>query len=127
MSDITIHPIAFHSKEISDFINFAWKIYKGNPNWVPPLVMDMKKRLNPDKDPFFKFADMQLFMAYRGGEAVGRIAAIHNRLSTEYQENKKGYFGYFECINDQAVANELLKTAETWLIQRGIRYSTRPR
>jgi len=120
MSSVIIYPVAFHTKEVNDFIKFAWKIYKNDPYWVPPLMMDMKKRLNPDKDPFFKFAEMQLFLAYKGGEIVGRIAAIHNKLANEYQQNKKGYFGYFECTDDQEVADELLKTSEKWLSEKGL-------
>ncbi|OWY21830.1 hypothetical protein C7N43_28640 [Sphingobacteriales bacterium UPWRP_1] len=120
MSQVIVKPIAFHTKEVMEFIKFPWKIYKGDVNWVPPLIMDMKKRMNPDKDPFFKIAEMQLFMAYRNGEAVGRIAAIKNNLSMEYQNNKLGYWGYFECINDQEVANTLFRTAENWLRERGL-------
>ncbi|HRK29007.1 MAG TPA: GNAT family N-acetyltransferase [Chitinophagales bacterium] len=120
MPNITVTPIAFHTAEVNAFIKFAWKIYKDDPNWVPPLMIDMKKRLNPDKDPFFTIATMQLFMAYQNGTPVGRIAAIENRLAMQVHQNKTGFFGYFECINNQEVANALFDAAENWLRARGL-------
>lgn len=86
--------------------------------WVPPLLMDVKEKLSP-KHSFFEFGTMQLFLAVRGGEVVGRIAAIQNDLYNKEHDDKTGFFGFFECIDDQNVANLLFDTAKQWLQERG--------
>ena len=119
MSNIEIkalHP----KKDIVKFLKFAWKIYEGDSNWVPPLFMDKKKLLNKDKNPFFKTAQMEMFMAYKDGEPVGRIAAIKNDTHNEVHDENIGFFGFFESVNDQEVANALLNTAKEWLKDKGV-------
>ena len=119
-STIEVKPIALEVKrERSAFIKFPWQIYRNDPNWVPPLIMDMETRLNR-KHPFFEYGDMQLFMAYRGTEAVGRIAAVTNSLHFKEHGENAGFFGFFECIDDQAVANALFDTAKAWLKEKGV-------
>ncbi len=119
MSNIKVK--ALHPKnDIVKFIKFAWKIYKGDPNWVPPLMMDKKKLLNKEKNPFFNTAQMEMFMAYKDGEPVGRIAAIKNDTHNEVHNENIGFFGFFESINDQKVANALLDTAKEWLKDKGL-------
>ncbi|MDA3860630.1 MAG: hypothetical protein PF445_05340 [Melioribacteraceae bacterium] len=112
----SLHP----TKDIVKFLKFAWKIYKGDPNWVPPLMMDKKKLLNKDKNPFFKTSQMEMFMAYKDGEPVGRIAAIKNDIHNEVHKENIGFFGFFESINDQEVANTLLDKAKEWLKSKGV-------
>lgn len=112
----TLHP----TKDITKFIKFAWKIYKDDPNWVPPLMMDKKKLLNKDKNPFFKTAEMEMYMAYKDGEPVGRIAAIKNDTHNKIHNENIGFFGFFESINDQEVANALLDKAKKWLQSKGV-------
>ena len=112
----TLHP----TKDITKFIKFAWKIYKGDPNWVPPLLMDKKKILNKNKNPFFKTAEMEMFMAYKDGEPVGRIAAIKNDTHNNVHDENIGFFGFFESINDQDVANALLDKAKEWIKSKGL-------
>ena len=119
MSKIEIRKIESPS-EIMQFIKFQWKIYKDYPNWVPPLIMDRKKMLDKKKNPFFLHGSADFFMAFRDGEPVGRIAAIQNDLHNEIHEEKIGFFGFFESINDQEVANALLDTAKEWIMSRGL-------
>lgn len=111
---ISIRPVKTKTDE-KIFIRFPWKIYHAYARWVPPLLMDRKKLIDRKGNPFYKHARMEMFLAERGGEVVGRIAAIvndnHNR---EHKENI-GFFGFFECVNDQAVANALLNAAKEWL------------
>ncbi len=119
MSNIEVkalHP----QKDIVKFLKFSWKIYKDDPIWVPPLMMDKKKLLNKDKNPFFKTSQMEMFMAYKDGEPVGRIAAIKNDTHNEIHKENIGFFGFFECINDQEVANALLDAAKDWLKSKGL-------
>ena len=108
------------TKDITKFIKFAWKIYKGDPNWGPPLLMDKKKILNKNKNPLFKTAEMEMFMAYKDGEPVGRIAAIKNDTHNKVHDENIGFFGFFESINDQDVANALLDAARDWLKSKGV-------
>jgi len=119
MSNIEVkalHP----KKDIVKFLKFAWTIYKDDPNWVPPLMMDKKKLLNKDKNPFFETSQMELFMAYKNGEPVGRIAAIKNDTHNKIHNENIGFFGFFECTNDQEVANALMDTAKDWLKSKGL-------
>lgn len=118
MSEIKISTVKTKS-DLMRFIKFQWKIYKDDPYWVPPLIMDRKKILSKEKNPFFKHGDAEYFLAERNGELVGRIAAIRNDLHNKYHHDKVGFFGFFECINDQQVANALFDAAKNWLKQRG--------
>ena len=105
--------------ELKEFIKFAWQIYKDDPFWVPPLLMDKMNLLNPKKNPFFKHAEVELFIAYKNDKAVGRIGAIKNDLHNEVHNDNVGFFGFFESINDQEVANALFEKAKEWLKAKG--------
>lgn len=119
MSSIKISTV--NSKtDLMRFIKMQWKIYQGDKNWVPPLLMDRKKILDKQKNPFFKHAEAEYFLAERDGELVGRIAAIKNDLHNEHHNDKVGFFGFFECINDQEVANALFDKAKEWLKSKGL-------
>ena len=109
------------SKSLRQFIHFPWKIYKGNDYWVPPLILDLKKLFNKKKYPFFQHSDADFFIAERDGEIVGRIAAIDNNNHNRHSGEKTGFWGFFESIDDQCVANALLKTAEKWVQKKGLR------
>ncbi len=118
MSDIKVRKV--ENNEIEKFIKFAWKIYEGDPHWVPPLIMEKKQILNKSKNPFFKEAEMELFFATRNNEIVGRIAAIKNDTHNKIHNDNIGFFGFYESINDQEVANALLSTAEKWIKEKGL-------
>jgi GNAT superfamily N-acetyltransferase len=107
-------------KDLMRFIKMQWSIYKGDEHWVPPLIMDRKKILNKEENPFFKHAEADYFLAERNGEIVGRIAAIKNDLHNKIHNDKVGFFGFFESINDQQVANALFDTAKGWLKEKGL-------
>lgn len=118
---ITVKPIDLHnSSEKKLFVNFDREIYKGDPYWVQPLRMDVNGRLDVKKHPFYKQAKIQCFMAYLHGKPVGRIAAIQNDQFNHFHQCKTGFWGFFECINNQDVANALLNEAKVWLIERGL-------
>lgn len=86
---------------------------------MPPLRIAVRDALDL-KNPFYRTADRQLFLALRNGEPVGRIAAIHNRAHNEFHEDRVGFFGFFECRNDVEVARGLFSAAERWLASRGL-------
>ena len=107
-------------KDLKRFITFPWLVYANDPNWVPPLIREEKKKLSPRSNPFWEHATGAFFLAYRGEKAVGRIAAIEDRIFIDYHREKTGYFGFFECRDDPEAARLLLRTAEAWLKERGL-------
>jgi len=103
-----------------EFIRFPWKVYQGNPHWVPPLRNEVESILSEKTNPFFQHAEAACFLARKNGETVGRIAAIVDRNHIQYHNERTGFFGFFECLADCAVARELLDTAAKWLKARDI-------
>ena len=115
---VEIRPVT-SKRELSTFIKLPWRLYRNEPNWVAPLLMDLKKRLDQRKNPFFKHAEAQYFLAWRDGRAVGRVSAHVDRNFNEFQKNEWGLFGWFECEDDPEAARALLDAAEAWLRERG--------
>ncbi len=118
MSSVQIKKVE-SKKELKQFIKMQWNIYQNDPNWVPPLIMDRMDLLNKEKNPFYQHAEMDLFLAYKDGEIVGRIAAITNENHNKFHEDNNGFFGFFESIDDQEVAKQLLDTVKSWLKEKG--------
>jgi hypothetical protein len=125
MKEITVKPVTTKS-ELNQFIKFPWKIYRDDKHWVPPLLMEQKTLLDKQKNPFFKAAAAEYFLAFRNGETVGRIAAIKNDIHLKTHNDSAGQFGFFECINDQQVANALFDTAKSWIKIQGLKYMRGP-
>ena len=118
---VSIRPIELgNRRQLKTFIKFPWRIYQDEPNWIPPLILDQLHFLTPGKNPYFSHSIAQLFMAFRGDEPVGRISAHENNQHIQVHNDGAGFFGFFECIDDQAVANALLDAASTWLWGRGL-------
>jgi hypothetical protein len=106
-------------KGLDLFILFPWKVYQGNPNWVPPLISEMKFILG-EKNPFFHHAEAAYFLARKDGVIVGRIAAIVDRNHINIHKEQAGFFGFFECLRDVAIAQGLINAAAAWLRERDI-------
>ena len=87
---------------------------------MPPLRRDVNELIDPSKHPFHEHATVELFLARRGDEVVGRIAAIHNDLHLEIHGEKLGFFGLFESINDESVSRALFDAVAQWLARRGL-------
>lgn len=119
MPTIEVIPVT-SSREWREFMLLPWKIYHGDPHWVPPLIMDLKKLLNKEKHPFFQHSTADFFLARREGETVGRIAAILNSNHNKFHHERCAFFGFFEAIDDQAVATALLEKAAEWGRERGM-------
>ena len=111
---------AASSRDVRRFIDLPWRIYNktDHPQWVPPLRIAVGDALNTKSNPFYKTADRQLFLAVRNGQPVGRIAAIENRAHNAFHDDRVGFFGFFECKEDQEAANGLFAAAERWLRDR---------
>lgn len=110
---------ALAATDTMPFIKAQWKFYKNDPNFVPPLLMDRQKLLNMRKNPFYKHSDMQLFLAERDGNVVGRIAAIVNDNHNQTHHDTLGFFGFFECEDRQETADALFAAASEWLRKKG--------
>src|SRR5512139_2266880 len=101
------------------FIRFPWAVYKGYPNWVPPLISEMKFTLG-EQNPFFHHAEAACFLATDRGKVVGRVAAIIDRNHINTHNEQAGFFGFFESLPEPAVARMLLDAAAAWLRERDI-------
>lgn len=118
--DLVVRPVATPA-DLDTFIRLPWRLYRDDPAWVPPLLMDRRDFLNPAKNPYYQHAEVALFLAERKGEPVGRISAQIDRLVLDHMEPGLGQWGMFECIDDSAVAGALIDTAEQWLRARGMK------
>jgi hypothetical protein len=103
------------SESLKSFIDLAWTLNQRDPLWVPPLRMTVETVLDRKKHPFHKHAEVAYFLAERGGKAVGRVAAIVNHLHNERWSDRVGFFGFFECEDDDVTARALLDAARAWL------------
>lgn len=104
------------------FIELPWQIYDPTtyPEWIPPLRLMVMDGLDTKKNPFYKRAAREMFLALRDGHVVGRIAAIENKSHNDFHEDRVGFFGFFEAFNDQQAATALFDAAATWLAERGL-------
>ena len=105
-------------KELRRFLEVPRAIYRGDPNWVPPLIFERLQHLDPGRNPYFDRAEVAFWIANRGGVPVGRISAQVNRAYLEAHDDATGHFGFLEAIDDQAVFDALLSSAEGWLRDR---------
>ncbi|MBZ0278046.1 MAG: GNAT family N-acetyltransferase [Anaerolineae bacterium] len=101
------------------FFEFPWKLYKNDPNWVPPLLSMRSDLLNQKKSPSWEYMEGDYFAAWRGDEIVGTITAFINHRHNEFHQEHVGWFGTFEVLDDQEAATSLLNTAADWVKQRG--------
>lgn len=107
-------------RERREFLEFPYRLYKNHPYWVPPLRIQQKKLIDTVKNPFYKNAEIALFLGYENGETAGRIAAIIDHRYNEFHGTKTGFFGFFESTDRQDVVSLLIKAASDWLRERGM-------
>lgn len=120
MASVVVKPVRSWW-ERRQFVNFPWQLYEGDPNWVPPLLMEQRGLLGYRHHPFHDEAEVQTFLAMRDGRVCGRVAAIHNRAYNRHVGENWGFFGFFESIDDPETANALLDAARAFLAERGVR------
>jgi hypothetical protein len=106
-------------QERRQFIRLPWSIYVDDPAWVPPLILERKEHLSPH-NPYFEHAKFQSWLAYRDGKAVGRISAQIDQLHLDQYKTNEGFFGMIEAEDNAETFGTLLKTAESWLHDRGM-------
>ena len=106
-------------KDLDAFINFPFELYQKDPYFVGELKADTRHLISL-KDSFWKTASRALFMAYEGEKPLGRIMALVNRSHNDYHHEKIGFFGFFDCVNDEGVSAALFQAAEKWLRTQGV-------
>ncbi len=117
--EIEVVKVTDSGKGMKQFKKLPWELYKNDEYWAPELIMELHKRLNKKKHPFYEFGDADFYLAYKDGVPAGRIAAIENKRHVEFRKEHIGFWGFFECINDQEVADALFSAARQWNAQRG--------
>jgi GNAT superfamily N-acetyltransferase len=116
--EIVVKPTA--SRRDQKRFQLAWSIYAGDPNWVPPILSQERQLLGWAHHPFYESAEVVTLQAERGGEVVGRLAALVNHAHNRKYNDQIGFFGFFECVNDATVARALFEAGSAWLRQRGM-------
>jgi ribosomal protein S18 acetylase RimI-like enzyme len=118
MSPIEVSEVSSKA-ERDAFIKFPWEIYRRDPAWVPPLLIERKEFLDRRKHPFYKHGDAALFLARSGGKIVGRIMACDDPNYNAYHRSNVGCFGLFESVDDPPVTSALFDAATKWLRAKG--------
>jgi GNAT superfamily N-acetyltransferase len=108
------------------FVELPWQLYRGDKNWVPPLLGDMHNTLDPKKNALLRLGPNSFFLAFKDGLPAGRIGVGIDCRLNEAKNQNLGYFTLFECIEDYQVAAALLNTSLTWLREQGAETVTGP-
>lgn len=112
--------------DLKAFVKFPFKLYKNSKYWVPPIISEEIKTFNKKENPVFNDAEARLFLAYKNGELVGRVAAIINWLEVNNQTLKKMRFGWFDFIDDLEVSQTLFNQVESIGKEHGLEYTEGP-
>jgi len=104
---------------VNEFVRLPRRLYRDDPAWVMPLERDQREMLDPHRHPFYRHGSAAAWLAFRDGNAVGRILVSDDPRYNEQQGENLGCFGMFECIDDVRVAHELFAAAAGWLANRG--------
>lgn len=119
MTMIEVRPATTrHEREV--FLTFPWRIYRNDPLWVPPLLSEKRKTTDPKRGAFFKNGYAELFIAWKDGRPAGTIAAAEDTAASKFKGYGECMIGFFECIEDYAVAEALLSAAEEWAHRHGL-------
>jgi GNAT superfamily N-acetyltransferase len=113
------------NKTFKEFLNLPFKLYSEDPQWVPPLIRDIRSQFS-HKNPFFEHAEIAPFIAKLNGETVGRITAVYNTAHIDFTGEKAGFFGFFDCIDEAHIARALIEKAQEWLKGKNMRVMRGP-
>jgi GNAT superfamily N-acetyltransferase len=119
VSDLRVEPERT-KRDRKEFLELPYRLYRGHPTWVPPVRAADAKTMDPRRNPFFRHAEAQHFLARRGGRVVGRIAACENRRHNEFHGDRVGFFGWFDVEPDPEAAKALVEAAAAWNAGRGL-------
>lgn len=118
-SNITARPVISRADRDA-FLSIPEVCLGDDPVWVPPMKMMVQDQLNPKKNPWFTHGESQLFIAERNGAPLGRISAQVDRTHLEMRDDATGFFGFFDCIDEQPIADALFAAAGDWLKHKGM-------
>jgi GNAT superfamily N-acetyltransferase len=119
MSSLDILPVRT-ARERRTFLTFPWRIYRDDPLWVPPLLPERAKVIDPERGAFFKRGEAEFFIAWRDGVPVGTICAAEDKFTNERGHRRECMFGFFEYIDDDDVAAGLVRHVIEWARKRGL-------
>ena len=119
MTNVTIRPVRTKADE-KKFLAFLYTFYQADPYWVAPLRLERKKLIDRQRNPFYHHAQLALYLAEREGQVIGRIGAIVNTRHNHTHHDKVGFFGFFECVQEHAVAHALFDAAQQFLRAHGM-------
>jgi GNAT superfamily N-acetyltransferase len=107
------------ASQMREFAEFPWRVYRDDPNWVPPVWSERKVLLHRQRNPFFRHGEAEFFLARRHGQAVGTIAVGVDHVANAQRHERAAFFGLFETIEDENVAHALFTVARSWAESRG--------
>jgi GNAT superfamily N-acetyltransferase len=113
-------------KNWGQFLQVPFDLYQNDPVWVPPLLSEQKTILNPQKNPFFRHSISKAWIISNNNQPIGRIFGFIDTLKNSLEGASEGFFGFFECIDEQEVADQLFGICRDWLAQNGIRQMIGP-
>jgi len=119
VSNLVVRPVVTRRQQ-RQFLHLPWKLYRGDPNWIPPLRTNQKELVGYKRHPFHDDAEVQTFLALRDGEPCGRVAAIVNHGHNRRYKEQRGFWGFFESIDEIEVATGLFDAVRHWFAERGI-------
>jgi hypothetical protein len=125
MSGVSVIPVQ-SKRDMKTFVDLPWELYRDDSYWIPPVKSQVIQLLTPGRHPFWAFSRRELFLALRGSEVVGRIAAIVDDHYNEYQQEKMGVWGFFECQRDPEAAGALFTVAIDWVRKQGMEFIRGP-
>jgi len=118
VASVSIRPVRTR-RELKRFVKVPFRLHRESPQWVPPLIFERMQFLDRKKNPWFEHGEAEYLIAERDGEPVGRITAQIDELWDETQGGSDAMFGFFETVDDPAVAAALLDAATEWAAARG--------
>lgn len=107
-------------KQKNQFLHLPWQLHSSDPNWIPPLRQNQKELVGFAKHPFYESAEVAAFLALRDGQPCGRVLAIANHPHNQRHDDRVGFFGFFESIDDTEVSRQLLDSARGWLAEKNL-------
>ncbi len=125
----TFHPVDLDNRrQVRQFLDLPFAIYRDIPQWVPPLADDARLPLDPRRHPFYRHSQAAFFLAHDAdGRPIGRLAALDNRHYNEFNGERTAFFYLFECVDDAATAEGLFAAAFDWARQRGLERMVGPK
>jgi GNAT superfamily N-acetyltransferase len=110
---IEVRPVMTR-RERNLFLTFPWRLYRDDPLWVPPILSERAKAIDPKRGPFFKDGYAEFFLAWKGGRPAGTLCCAEEKANTTFKGQPECMLGFIDCVEDYAVAEALFRRAEDW-------------